>query len=670
MMPTGQHALDARTSMPRVVRFCAAMGASAFGGVWALPSDALAKVVGFEIVKVESPAFGGRSFGSIGSYDRILARVTIGIDPLDRHNVAVVDIDLAPRNAQGLVEATSEVEILRPTDPGKGSDKLFFEVLNRGRKPSLALFNESPGKDDLAEPANIGNGFLMERGYTLVWAGWQPDSPPGEGRLNLALPTIPNVTGPSVEELVFDDTTNPVAANLTYPAADLDPEKAKLTVREREADERQAPTDLKFTFESPTKISISRPAGFDAGAIYELVYTAKDAKPMGLGFAVPRDIVSFLRHEKADAKMRPNPLADRHFAKAIGFGLSQSGRYLRDYLYLGFNEDEAGRVVFEGLMPHIAGAKKTFVNYRFGQPGRNVEQHRSHSYPGDQFPFTYSVLTDAVTGRTDGILARCLQANNCPKVMQTDTEYEVYQSQASLVVTDTKGDALDLPENVRTYLVANTSHFVLFGAKSALAPACQYQTNPLHAGAPMRALLVAMDAWLDGTEPPTSRYPSRKDGTFVPPQQDLVGIPSIPVFKYTGVINTVAALDYSTIPPKIGASYPVYVGRTDGDGHTVAGIRVPALDAPTATYFGFNYRKAGYAEGELCDFYGGSTLPLVKTKAARLAAGDPRPSLEERYPTPPDHIAAVEASARKLVQDRLLLEEDAKRIIEKAAQEW
>ena len=455
------------TSISRLVRLGVAISAGTLGGVTAVPPDALAKVVGFEVVKIESPAFGGRSFGSIGSYDRILARATIAVDPLDRHNAAIVDIGLAPRNAQGLVEATSEVEILRPTDPAKGSDKLLFEVLNRGRKPGLALFNDGPGKDDLADPANIGSGFLMERGYTLVWAGWQPDAPPGEGRLSLAVQTIPDVTGLSVEEFVFDNTTNPVAATLTYPAADADPGKAKLTVREREADERQAPIDLKFTFETPTKISISRPAGFDAGAIYEFVYTAKDAKPMGLAFAVPRDVVSFLRQETADAQMRPNPLTGRHFAKAIGFGLSQSGRYLRDFLYLGFNEDEAGRVVFEGLMPHIAGAKKSFTNYRFGQPGRNVTQHASHSYPGDQFPFTYPVLTDAVTGRTDGILALCLRANNCPKVMQTDTELEVYQSRASLVVTDTKGDALDLPENVRTYLIANAPHFAPFDAKPA-----------------------------------------------------------------------------------------------------------------------------------------------------------------------------------------------------------
>ncbi len=209
MVPPITQAKGLTTSISRLVRLGVAISAGTLGGVTAVPPDALAKVVGFEVVKIESPAFGGRSFGSIGSYDRILARATIAVDPLDRHNAAIVDIGLAPRNAQGLVEATSEVEILRPTDPAKGSDKLLFEVLNRGRKPGLALFNDGPGKDDLADPVNIGSGFLMERGYTLVWAGWQPDAPPGEGRLTLAVPTIPNVTGPSVEEFVFDNTISP-----------------------------------------------------------------------------------------------------------------------------------------------------------------------------------------------------------------------------------------------------------------------------------------------------------------------------------------------------------------------------------------------------------------------------------------------------------------------------
>ena len=228
---------------------------------------------------------------------------------------------------------------------------------------------------------------------------------------------MPGVTGLAREDFIFDHTDNPASATLSYPAADLDPAHARLSVREREADPRATPAGLEVKFEGPTRISIKRPDGFDAGAIYEFIYTAKDPKVMGLGFAATRDVVSFLRNETTDATGTANPLAGR-IDRAIGFGLSQSGRYLHDYLYLGFNADEAGRVVFEGLMPHISGGKKTFTNYRFSQPGRSPYQHADMLYPGADFPFTYPVITDTLTGKTDGFLARCLAAGNCPKIIK------------------------------------------------------------------------------------------------------------------------------------------------------------------------------------------------------------------------------------------------------------
>ncbi|MGE0718381.1 MAG: alpha/beta hydrolase domain-containing protein [Alphaproteobacteria bacterium] len=639
-----------------------AAGAAAVGLLALCPpaaAPAAARMIELKVVKVESPAFGGRSFGAVGTYDRIVGRATLALDPAHKANAGIDDLDKAPRDAAGRVEALSDIEILRPTDAARGNRTLFFEVVNRGRRLGLVLFNDGPGKEDLSDPAAIGNGFLMEQGYTVVWAGWQPDEKPGESRMVLSLPTIPGVTGRAVEEFVFNNTANPAKATLTYPAAEADPAKATLTVRAQEPDARATPAGLSFVYESPTRIAITRPAGFDAGAIYELVYTAKDPTPVGVSLAVPRDVVAFLRHDGA------SPLAGR-IDRAIGFGLSQSGRYLRDFLHQGFNQDEDGRVVFEGLMPHIAGGKKGWFNGRFAQPGRSVGQHGSHSYPGDQFPFTYPVMTDTVGGRTDGILAHCLAAGNCPKIMHTDTELEVYNSRASLVVTDTRGEAIDLPANVRAYLVANTPHFSRTGAVPGPVAACVHPSNPLHAGAPMRALLVAMQGWLDGRDPPPSRFPSRRDGTLVPPDPEKVGIPPMPGFRYTGRINTLALLDHSTWPPRTGAAYPVMVGRTDGDGHTLGGIRMPVLEAPLASHFGFNYRKAGYAEGALCDLIG-TRLPLAKTKAERTASGDPRPSIEERWPTPQSYKAAVEAAAARLVGDRLLLPHDAARIVAAAA---
>src|SRR5204863_358196 len=302
-------------------------------------------------------------------------------------------------------------------------------------------------------------------------------------------------------DFIFDHMDNPVNATLSYPAADLDPAHAKISVRQREADPRAAPAGLEVKFEGPTRISIKRPEGFDAGAIYEFIYTARDPKVMGLGFATTRDVVSFLRNETADAAGTANPLAGR-IDRAIGFGASQSGRYLHDYLYLGFNADEAGRSVFEGLMPHISGGKKTFTNYRFSQPGRSPYQHADMLYPGADFPFTYPVTTDALTGKRDGFLARCLEANNCPKIIKTDSELEFYQQRASLVVTDTQGKALEMPDNIRLFLMSNLQHFAMAGAKPEMVKTCAFPTNPLNAGPPERALLTALDGWIsNGTLP-------------------------------------------------------------------------------------------------------------------------------------------------------------------------
>jgi Alpha/beta hydrolase domain len=625
-------------------------------GIMGLVGPSAAKVIKFEIVKVESPAFEGRSFGAVGTYDRIVARATIAVSPDDPHNTVIVDLDRAPRNAQGLVEAVTDVEILRPTIAANGNRRLFYEALNRGGKLGLALFNDSPVVvNNLVKAADAGNGFLMTRGYTVVWSGWQGDIVPGGGRMTFSPPILPGVTGLAREDFIFDHSDNPASATLSYPAADLDPAHTKISVRQREADPRATPAGLEVKFEGPTKISIRRPEGFDAGAIYEFIYTAKDPKVMGLGFAATRDIVSFLRNETTDA----NPIAGR-IDRAIGFGLSQSGRYLHDYLYLGFNADEAGRTVFEGLMPHISGGKKTFTNYRFSQPGRSPYQHADMLYPGADFPFSYPVITDKLTGKRDGFLARCLAAGNCPKIIKTDSEIEFYQQRASLVVTDTEGNALEMPDNVRLFLLSNLQHFSLANAKSEMAKTCAFPTNPLNAGPPVRALLVALDGWVsNGTLPPASRYPSRAEGTLVSAAADAAGFPNIPGFVYPSRIASPTLINSDAMPPSKGVAYPVFVPKTDADGRDLAGLRLPTLEAPAATHTGWNLRKAGFGEGELCD-NNGAMIPFAATREERLKNNDPRLSMTERYPNAGDRAAAIAKAAQQLVQDRLLLEDDAK----------
>ncbi|MGZ5803110.1 MAG: alpha/beta hydrolase domain-containing protein [Xanthobacteraceae bacterium] len=626
-----------------------------------LATPAAAKVVKFEVVRVDSPAFEGRTFGTVGTYDRIIARVTIAVDADNAHNAVIADIFRAPRNEDGLVEAVTDVEILRPTNAAKANRRLLYDVVNRGNKVMLGYFNDAPRTNNPVRAADAGSGFLMNQGYTLVWSGWQGDLSASNGLLAIAVPTVPRVTGLSREEFIFDNTQNPVMASLTYPAADPEAPEAQVTVREYEGDNRATPTDLAIKFTAADQIAVTRPAGFDAGAIYELIYRAKEPKVMGLGFAATRDVVAFLRHhkDKSDAVGTGNPLAGQ-IDTAIGFGQSQSGRFLHDLLYLGFNEDENGRVVFDGLIPLISGGKRMFTNYTFAQPGRNMQQHGDKLYPGGQFPFTYPVMHDPVSGRSDGLLALCLTSKNCPKIFHVDTELEFYQSYASLVTTDPSGAPVAMPNNVRLYLLSSLQHAAPANAKSQPTLGCALPSNPLYAGPILRALLVAMEHWVvSNTAPPQSRYPSRADGTLVTAQEVAEGFPRIGNFVHRGVVNQPVEIDHSTMPPTKQDRYPVFVPKTDADGNDIAGIRLPTLAAPAATHLGWNPRAAGFAEGALCGNTG-SMLPFAATREERIKNNDPRLSLEERYPKPGDRPAAVERAARQLVQDRLLLEEDVK----------
>ncbi len=654
-----------------------ASGAAVLAALTLSAGAAVAEVVRFTVIDVETPAFGGRRFADVGQYERLTARVTMAVDPTDPRNAAVVDLDLAPRNAAGRVEYASRVVILRPVEGARANRRIFFTVVNRGNPNSLPLFLDAPRWDGGARTraAGAGNGSLMRAGYTLVWSGWQADVAAGDGRLRLEAPVVEGVTGIARDEFVFDHTDDPAVATLGYPAADRDPAKASLSVRQRPGDPRQHPRDLAFDYRTSsagrTQIVIQRPAGFDAGAIYELIYPARDPVVMGLGFAATRDIVSFLRRAQTDAAGTPNPLArdgEPEIEYAYAFGRSQSGRYLRDFLYQGFNEDEDGRRVFDGLMPHIAGSRRMFTNARFARPGVYSKQHEDHLTPGDQFPFSYVTLTDALTGRRDGILARCQTSGTCPKVIHTDTATEYWQARASLVVTDTRGADLALPSNVRVYLFASVPHGsqnTATGSPLSLA-ACRFPSNPLHVGAPMRALLRALDRWVsDGIEPPASRHPRRADHTLVASGRRDVGFPSVPDLPYAGLFNPLRVVDYAVQPPAEGATYPVFVPTVDADGNDVPGIRIPWVDMPVGTYLGWNLRRRGFAGGELCHL-NGSFVPFAATRAERQDTKDPRLSLEERYSTRRVLVDGVRRAAQRLVRNGFLLEEDAEWFVERA----
>lgn len=628
--------------------------ALALAGLFLTAVPSLAEVIRFEVSGQPQPAFGGREFGATGRYERLTARATLALDPGLPQNAVITDLALAPRNAQGRVEAVTEVVILRPAEAQRGNRTLFVEAPNRGRELAGQLYNDGAA-NDLLLGRDPGNGFLLRQGYTLVWVGWQADIPPGEGRgagLRLEAPVVPDVTGPSREEFLFDNRTSPVAVPLTYPAAT--PEGAVLTVRARFEDQRQTPADLRFRFLDPQRIEITRPAGFDAGALYELIYTARDPKVQGIAFAALRDVAAFLHREGGAA----NPLAaggrpttDR----AILHGVSQSGRFVRDYLYLGFNEDERGRMVYDAMLPHIPGTRRTFTNARFAQPGRNPTPHGDRLYPADQFPFTYAVTEDHLTGRRDGLLLRCRTSNTCPRIMQSDSEYEFWGARASLLVTDTQGRHIDLPPEVRAYALTGHPHFAMASAVATRIDRCALPVNPLQGGAPMRALLVAMEAWLrEGVEPPASRYPMVGQGTLVPAEGLYAGLAAL---GYRGAYGPAQLVDNAAMPPVVRGEYAVLLPRSDADGNAIGGLRGPVIEAPRATYTGWNPRAEGFAQGALC-YNTGAVVPFAATSAEREAARDPRPSIEERYATPAAYVAAVRAAAERLAAERLLLPED------------
>lgn len=627
-----------------------------------------------EMTERESPVFGGTEFGAVGPYERLHGTVFGELDPAHKLNAGIVNLDRAARNAQGNVQYRSDFRVLKPLDLDRGNGCLVYDVPNRGNQPIMPRLNGAP---DGGHPQHAGNGFLMRRGFTVVWSGWQGDVPPGNDRLTARFPVIPGVTGRVREEFIAENTgllgdTNieelseeRFVGTLVYPVAD--PNGATLTVRQREADPRVTPAGLAWRLVDDRHVEITRPTipGFDRGAIYEFIYRARDPIVMGIGFAAIRDIVSFLRYATTD-----NPLAPQgrpRIRRALGFGISQSGRVLRDLVYLGFNQDLAGRQVFDGILPVVAGSRRTCINWQFAQAGRYSRQHEDHSYGDDQFPFSYPTMTDPISGRTGGILERARDAGVCPKVLHLDTESDFWQARSSLIGTDPSGADIAMPEEVRIYTATGVPHAPF---RPLTKPVMQLPGNPLGYGAFMRALLVALFEWVEqGTAPPDSRFPSRAAGTLVPLAEARRIFPRLPGVNFPNVLNELRLRDHSFEPPRESTAYPVFVQATDSDGNALGGIRHPLLDAPLATHVGWSLRASGYGEGDLFTIQG-SMIPFAQTEAERLRADDRRPSLEARYASRDAWAAQLTEPVDRLVADRLLLAEDGDRLTAAARESW
>ena len=647
-----------------------------------------ARITRIEITRTESPAFAGVSFGAAGQYEKLIGRAFGEVDPSDRRDPAaslITDIDLAPRNARGMVEYDTGIIILRPVDPSRSNRRLFYELTNRGVILTLRAFNDSPnGSTTDPAPADAGNGFLMRHGYTLLYSGWDL-SATGTFASNFPVAVQRNgapIVGPSLEELIFDNVApapQPTTATLSYPAATLDTTRATLTVRTHFSDAQTAIPATGWRFIDARTIQLL-PEGtrFEAGRLYELAYQATAPRVAGLALAVVRDLPVFLHHARSDDTGAANPLAGR-LDVVIATGISQPMRLIHDFVALGFNRDDHGRAVFDGILSYIAGASSGFFNYRFAQPSRTHREHIGRWSPERVFPFANQLVFDPVTAQLGGRLIRCTLTASCPKIVEINSSNEYWVKGGSLAHTDTRGhDLLFEPPGVRTYLFSSVPH------STATGPGiCEQNRNPVSPAAGLRALLIDLDAWISrGTQPPASRLPRRLDGTLVPSlPQSGVGFPNIPGVRYTGLMSTGDLFDFgprfhdgivdiktrgqTIVSPVVSSPYPVFVPKTDADGNEIAGVRFPDIEVPLATYTGYGFRAAGFGGPDLCDAFG-QMIPFAGTRAERQAVGDPRPSIEERYPTHADYVNKVSAAAHALVKDRFLLQEDADRFVQAA----
>lgn len=688
----------------RLTRLAASlMGlASAFVAV---PSDA--KLVRLDITSREVIA-DGMAFGVVGAYEKLTGTAYFEVDPRDPLNAQVFDIDKAPRNGHKRVEFSADAVILKPVDMSKGNGQLFFEVNNRGNKIALPMLNDTPpgtNNNNPRAPGDFGNGFLMRQGYVVAWVGWGADIAPGNSRLTVNFP-IAMDRGQPITERILTEYSDRNFGGLTpfslplsggpafksYEAVATNPAVAEAELRRRPSDSPRPSSpeipagEVVSTSEwsfancpsgspgTPSPNHICLNGGFQNNMVYELRYRATKSPVMGLGYLTSRDFVSFLKHAKHDETGTPNPV--RGIDNALCLGISSSGKYYRDYLYQGFNQDERRRRVCDGMQIHIPGVHKLYLNYRFAQPNPFSVQHRERFVPDTNFPRRYQEENNPLGGKRDGVLNH---PETDPKIFHTDTSTEYWQFRSSLVDTDDLGTAdLRHPRNVRRYLYSSTQHFPTKGATPTYGTGnrmCEQLSNVTHPGVYSRALLVALDEWVrNDRRPPSDRIPTILDGTLVRPDQ--VAFPRIPGVTFLGLHNGSGERDFGhrvqgnrgvidNLIPTVLSEHRVLVPQVDAFGNDMAGIRHPLVEAPIATLTGWNTRRPEFTAGDLCDLTG-MTVALKNTTAERLAAGDPRPSLQELYGTHQGYVDAIRRAANKLEQQGLMLREDVQRTIAEA----
>jgi len=628
------------------------------------------------LVRVEvterSPILDGKAFGKAGSYERIIGKAYFAVDPMAAANRDVVNLKLAPRNAKGQVEFYADFVLFAPKDPSKSNGTLFFEVSNRGRKSILHAFSTGKGSNDPRTAEEFGDALLLEQGFTLAWLGWQFDVPREPPLMSVTVPVAKNADGSPIKGIVRSDfvpdsaiTSFSLGDRLFFPYRVADPNDPSSTLTERSlanGPRRVIPrTQWKF---SADRGAVEKPSGFESGKIYEVVYQSQDPAVVGLGMAGVRDFITALKHGAA-----PEPLAALAPAarRTLAYGSSQSGRFLRTFLYQGFNCDEQGRKVFDGIWANVAGGGRGNFNHQFAQPSRDARPFFNFYYATDIFPFTDLKQKDPVTGMEGGILVRAQQDNVVPKIFYTNSSYEYYGRAASLMHTTLDGSAdAPLAPNTRLYVMAGGNH-----GPGSLPAAKSGNTRYLNNGNDyqwiMRGLLVAMQQWLaDDVAPPPSVYP-RVD------RQELATIDRIRFPKLPGVIapkrvHDVFRLDFGpefrsrgiiTIePPKTGQPFTILLPQVDADGNDIGGLKTPQVAVPLATHTGWNLRNPAIGSPEELFSMVGSYFPFPKNEVMK------------RYQDRANYLRKVNAAAQKLVDGRYLLKRDLPALERISSKEW
>lgn len=646
------------------------------------------KVTRIEIEKRE-PILNGTTFGEYGKYEYLKGKIWFEVDPSNLYNSRITDIHLAVTNANGMVEAVANFEVIKPVDEELGRGLALVEVSNRGGKASLRYFNRATGRGaiDPADTAHFGDGLLMREGLTVIWVGWEFDVPDQENMLRLDVPLVISRSGEPVEGLVRSDwTIDSKVFNLGlghrqqigYPVSDPADPRNVLTVRDsREGVRTIVPReDWEFGKISDEQVeadprSIYSRNGFSEGKIYELVYVSDKPVVVGMGLAAIRDIISYAKYD---------PDCPFHVDQGLATGVSQTGRFLRHFLYQGFNTDEEGKMAYDGMMIITAGAGRGSFNHRFAQPSRDAHRYSAFFYPTDIFPFTSRVQLDEEQWKSDGVMAHMWDDKHIPKIFYCNTGYEYWGRAASLIHTDPDGlSDIEPMGNERIFLLGSGQHYVgpLPTDRNRIGDTNIYRGNPLDFSVNFRSLIVRLAAWVDsGTEPPLSSYPKLGDGTLTDPAN--LALPELKDLKYPSVIHVAYLADYGPRwqdgiidyqPPYLTKPFPSLVPAVDLNGNDLGGIRNIEIAVPLATYFPWNLRT-GFVGGEdeLTDFTG-TFVPLQPDKR-RGYKPDSRFDIRSLYKDADDYMSQVDRVAVNLIESGYLLEEDLDYVKVNAMERW